>query len=414
MKVLWLLNFVPAPLADDLGLPRQASGSWVGALRQALAGHPVQLALAAYTPAVSNLHQCTAEGCTYFAIPAGGGKDALQAALDAFGPDLVQVFGTENIHARWAMELFGPHRTLLYIQGLAGPCAEHMADGLPPRFLRRQPLKELLSTRTGGATVRQITENLRMQGQAEAAAIGMADHVLGRTAWDRETVQAIHPGCHYHTCGEIMRPAFYEGAWKSLGTHRIFMSQGNIPLKGLHRAIQALPGLMQRWPDTELVIAGWPPVDKGPLLRPFMNWLAEYQGWLAKTAHTLGVENRIRWLGVLNAEAMKQEFLRSDVYLMPSSLENSPNSLAEAMLLGLPCAAANVGGVPSMMTDGQEGVLFDPAAPGTLEAAVADLWADPDRAARLGRNAAARARADHDPASIAADVMQLYQSVLEE
>ena len=215
MKVLWLLNFVPAPLADDLGLPRQASGSWVGALRQALAGYPVQLALAAYTPSVSSLHQCTAEGCTCFAMPAGGGKDALQAALDAFGPDLVQVFGTENIHARWAMELFGSHRTLLYIQGLAGPCADHMADGLPPRFLRRQPLKEFLSTRTGGATVRQITENLRVQGQAEAAAIGMADHVLGRTAWDRETVQAIHPGAITIPAARSCAPPFMRGHGKA-------------------------------------------------------------------------------------------------------------------------------------------------------------------------------------------------------
>ena len=416
MKVLWLLNFLPAPMAQALGLPRQASGSWVSALQQALAGQPVELILAGYTPAVQELKTHQAEGCTCLALPACGGKDALRQALEESAPELVMVFGTENLHARWALELFGPERTLLYIQGLAGPCGEHLADGLPERFLRRQPLKEALNTRTGGATVRQIRENLLAQGRAEADAIRAARHVLGRTDWDRQMVQQLNPDCTYHVCGEIMRAPFYEGAWdpERASTHRIFMSQGNLPLKGLHRAIAALPGLAARWPDTELVIAGWPPVDKGPLLRPLVHWLAEYQGYLSDLARKLGVADRIHWLGVLDAPAMKREFLQSSVYLMPSSIENSPNSLAEAMLLGLPCAASAVGGVPSMLTHEAEGLLFDPAAPGALEAAVARLWEAPAQAAAMGRAAAARARADHDPDTIARALTGLYNDLLKE
>ena len=418
MKVLWLINFVPAPAADALGLPRQASGSWIPALQNALSqlDPAPTLALAAYSPAVDQLFQQQIAGTTYLVLPASGGKDALRQALDAFAPDLVQVFGTENQHACWALELFGPQKTLLYIQGLAEPCAQHMADGLPDRFLRRHPLKELLARKTGGATVRQLRQGLLEQGQAEHRAIGMAQHILGRTAWDRACTQAIHPGCCYHPCGEILRAPFYQGAWspRCAQPHRIFMSQGNLPLKGLHRAIEALPGLAARWPATQLVIAGWPPVDHGPLLRPLMHWLAEYQGYLARRAKALGVAQRIHWLGVLDADAMKQEFLRSGVYLLPSSIENSPNSLAEAMLLGLPCAAARVGGIPSMMQDGQEGLLFDPDAPNALENAVAALWADPDRAAQLGRRAAARARADHDPQQIARGLADLYETLNKE
>lgn len=418
MKVLWLINFIPAPLAEQLALPRQASGSWVSALQAALSARklPVELAIAAYTPAVDQLTLYNLDGCTYLALPACGEKQALKQALDAFQPDLVQVFGTENLHTRWALELFGPERTLVYIQGLAGPCGEHMADGLPARFLRRQPLKEWLAKKTGGATVRQLQQELLTQGCAEQEALLAAQHVLGRTAWDKSCVLAIHPSCTYHHCGEILRAPFYQDAWQpdKAQPHRIFMSQGNLPLKGLHRAFEALPALIDLWPDTELVIAGWPPVDKGPLLRPLMNWLAEYQGYLNKRANALGIQNRIHWLGVLDAQAMKQEFLRCGVYLMPSSIENSPNSLAEAMLLGVPCAASDVGGVSSMLTHEQEGLLFDPAAPGAIANTLSRIFEDPAHALLLGRAAALRARADHDPAQIAEELFRLYESILKE
>ena len=48
---------------------------------------------------------------------------------------------------------------------------------------------------------------------------------------------------------------------------RIFVSQGNIPLKGLHRVIEALPAIAARYPDVQVDMAGWPPPQKGVLLR---------------------------------------------------------------------------------------------------------------------------------------------------
>ena len=158
-------------------------------------------------------------------------------------------------------------------------------------------------------------------------------------------------------------------------------------------------------------VAGWPPPRKGALLQPVMNWLAEYPGYLDQLARRLGVADRIRYTGVLNAEAMKTCFLQSSVFLLPSSLENSPNSLGEAMLLGMPCAAANVGGVPSMMEDKKEGLLFDPARPDQMTQAVLALLDDPAGAEAMGKAARARAMADHDPRAIAAAQMALYNQL---
>lgn len=410
MKVFWLLDFLPGPLARELGVAAQASGSWVNALEEALRPQPMELVLAGYSPQIARPGRLEAGGRRYLGFPAGS-RAALREALEAERPDLVLLFGTEGEHALWLFDCFDPARILVYIQGLAGPCGEHMADGLPPRFLASRPLKERLAQRTGGATVRQLAERLAARGERELQVLARARHVLGRTEWDRAYCQAHAPNAVYHTLGEVLRAPFYPGGWRRAGCvpHRLFVSQGNLPLKGLHRAVEALPALAERFPDAELFVAGWPPPDKGPLLRPAMRWLAEYPGYVAGLAEKLGVARRVHYTGVLSAEAMREEFLKSETYLLCSSVENSPNSLGEAMLLGMPCAAAAVGGVPSLLDSGKEGLLFDPAAPGALAGAVAALWRDPAGADAMGEAARARALADHDGPAIASQLIAILR-----
>ena len=155
-------------------------------------------------------------------------------------------------------------------------------------------------------------------------------------------------------------------------------------------------------------MAGWPPPDKGPLLRPLVHWLAEYPGYLDELARRLGVAGRIHYTGVLNAGGMREQFLLAETYLLCSSIENSPNSLGEAMLTGVPCAAAAVGGVPSMLSE-NEGELFDPAVPGEMARAIAALWADPAKAEEKAAAARSRALAVHDPKAVADALLELYR-----
>ncbi|MDE2511175.1 MAG: glycosyltransferase [Elusimicrobia bacterium] len=78
-----------------------------------------------------------------------------------------------------------------------------------------------------------------------------------------------------------------------------------------------------------------------------------------------------------------------DAYCLPSLWEGLPNSLLEAMALGLPVVASNVDGVPEAVTDGGTGVLVPPHRPAALAKALQALAADAGRRAALG--AAAKA-----------------------
>lgn len=417
MKILWLVDFPLPALANELGLPVQASGSWVTALLDALTAVPdalPQLTICCFGRQIKEPVRLEAERVLYRGLPYENGKAALKVILEEEKPDLVQLFGTEAEQALWLFELFDPRKILVYIQGLAGPCGEHMADGLPPRFLRRQPIKELLAKRTGGLTVLQQQQLLLKRGEREKALLRKACHVLGRTDWDRHYCEKVSPEIAYYPLNEIMRPDFYNGGWnrQNCQPHRLFVSQGNLPLKGLHRVICALPSLCELWPDTQLYVAGWPPPDKGPLLRPVMHWLAEYSGYLEDLVQELGIADHLHYTGVLDQAAMREQLLLAETFLMPSSIENSPNSLAEAMLTGVPSIAAAVGGIPSMMSS-NEGALYNPDEPCALSRALIWQWEHPQSVDLKARRARSRALADHDPDRIASRQLEIYKQLSE-
>ncbi len=78
-----------------------------------------------------------------------------------------------------------------------------------------------------------------------------------------------------------------------------------------------------------------------------------------------------------------------DLYCLPSLWEGLPNSLLEAMAIGLPAIASDVDGVPEAVTSGTDGLLVPPDNPAALAAALRSLAGDPARRSALG--AAARA-----------------------
>ena len=96
--------------------------------------------------------------------------------------------------------------------------------------------------------------------------------------------------------------------------------------------------------------------------------------------------------------------------LHPSYIDNSPNSVCEAQLVGLPVVASNVGGVSSLITEGETGLLST-LAPATLARQVLRLYHDPALHARITKQAQALARQRHDPTTILQRTLDVYQAI---
>jgi glycosyltransferase involved in cell wall biosynthesis len=121
-----------------------------------------------------------------------------------------------------------------------------------------------------------------------------------------------------------------------------------------------------------------------------------------------GVLQSIDWLGRLDAEHIVAELLRAAVFAYPSHIDNSPNALCEALLLGVPTVATYVGGVPSLIEDRHDGFLYPDGDPYALAGRIRDLMDDASLAAELGRRARERALRRHDPGTIVSSLMRIY------
>lgn len=101
-----------------------------------------------------------------------------------------------------------------------------------------------------------------------------------------------------------------------------------------------------------------------------------------------------------------------DLYCLPSLWEGLPNSLLEAMALGLPVVASGVDGVPEAVTSGKDGFLVPPAKPAALAAALKTLAGDPALRAALGSAAKTAVSARFTLPRMIGEYERAYENVL--
>jgi glycosyltransferase involved in cell wall biosynthesis len=280
----------------------------------------------------------------------------LAKIIELVQPDVVHCFGTEYPHTlALARALDDPAKLLIGIQGLIGLCAAAYFADLSPKVSSSVTFRDVIRQ----DTIRMQQRKFELRGKYEREALRLAHHVTGRTDFDKHYAKTCHSNVNYHSMNETLRPNFYTGSWPDPDYHpfRIFISQGNYPLKGLHYILHALPQIRKRFPQAEVVVAG------SDLTR-YSTWkdkckISAYGKYLRRLLIEGHIENAVTFAGVLNAEQMKKQYLQCGLYLCCSSLENSPNSLGEAMMLGVPCVCADVGGIPSLFWKDKDGICYE-------------------------------------------------------
>ncbi len=144
------------------------------------------------------------------------------------------------------------------------------------------------------------------------------------------------------------------------------------------RIIAALPMVLERHPDTRLVLIG----------------SGEDRDRLETEAHRLGVDHAIIWTGSIDQENLGDYINACDVFVAMSDRTNAANPLFEACLSGKPPVVLNTGGTGRAITHGVNGWLVPEANPEALGPMLLEILADPDRVAEVGRAALEWARAN--------------------
>lgn len=423
MKVLWVVNLPMPIIASQLDLPISNREGWLTGIIEKISikPHNDRFTLAVAFPVegegvVINRELTISDQFRIRAYGFGEDiqtpekydpalEDSFRIILDEYQPDVLHVFGTEFPHCLAAVRAFNnPEMTIIGIQGLCSRIAESYTADIPLSVKYGITFRDLVRR----DNIWQQIDKFRKRGVNETEAIRLAGHVAGRTAFDRDACETIHPGVKYHYLGETMRTPFYQGSWKveNCTPHSIFLSQGDYPLKGFHYVLKALPAVIEKYPDTVVYVAGANILANDTWKDRIKR--CSYAKYLLKLIRKNKLKSHVVMLGKLDAEQMKQEYLASHVFICPSSLENSPNSLGEAMLLGVPCIAAAVGGIPSMMVNGQDGILYPPGDIPALSRAIIEIFEKDEITDLYGLNAKHHAHANHDSDNNYSALMMLY------
>lgn len=311
--------------------------------------------------------------------------------IESIEPDCIHIWGSEYNHSYYvtkaARNLSKIECTVLSIQGLVSVYAEHYYDGLPPELIHRRTLKEFFGRRN----IAQEKKMMELQGQTEISTFQMLENCIGRTDWDYACAKQMNPQIEYHFCGEILRESFYVNRWKyeECDKEVIFFSQAHYPIKGLHIMLRALPIIKEYYPAVVLRIVGNNPQKKAIFKR------SSYEKYICNLIHDNDLSNSIEWLGQLSENEMMLNYKKANVFVCSSSIENSSNSIGEAMLVGTPIVASDVGGIKSFMEHEKEGMLYHSTAVYMLADNVIRIFNSRSLAIQLGNNAHERAKKYH-------------------
>jgi glycosyltransferase involved in cell wall biosynthesis len=176
----------------------------------------------------------------------------------------------------------------------------------------------------------------------------------------------------------------------------LLVQVGNIrPLKGHENLIAACRILAARGHDFFIASVGGEK-NPGDLDR------------VRASAAAAGVSDRMSFLG--RRDDARSFIGAADVFVNPSDVEGLPLVVLEALALGRPVVATAVGGVPSVVVDGETGILVEPKNPEALADALATVLEDPDRG-RFGKAGAALVEERYGAAKMVAAYEEIYPKV---
>ena len=409
MKVLWSVNTILPDVAKAFGLQHGHAISWVDAMRTALAQRHPEISLAIVCNGdtqVKTLVKKQYEGVMYYIMPANGKyKQYWAEIMSEFSPDVIHAYGTEKKHNIPLIENYARQIPIVIsLQGLLSEYHRHYYAFIPKReILLNYTLRDFLR---GGILAGK--RRFIKQSKYERKMLCDVKYVEGRSDWDKAISTNINPALTYYHCPRMIRQPFFSYEWQEeqIEPHSLFVHQGNYPIKGLHFMLDALGILSRKYPDMKLYISG------GNILNGSKLREGGYTRYIRKKIRDLGLEDRIVFTGYLNADALAERLSRTHVCVIPSAIENAPNSLAEAMIVGTPCVASHVGGNAEMMDYGRLGLLYCYYEPQLLAERIERLFETPDLARSFSALGREYTRKKHDPEHLEHTLLDIYRDMI--
>lgn len=311
--------------------------------------------------------------------------------IDDFKPDIIEIFGSEQSFGLISTKTTVP--IILHIQGIINP---YLSAYLPP-FI------SWIDFYLQDINPRRIIYNYInkkkwiIQSKQEKEILKNISYYIGRTEWDKRVTKLYNPKCKYFYGSEILRNPFY------------FFEERHIPSK--LTIVTTISDPLYKGFDLILKTAN--------LLKVNYNLDFEWKvfgninpRFIESKVHINSDEVGIILMGVGNAQDIKNALLSCTCFFHPSYIDNSPNSLCEAQMLGCTVISTNVGGISSLIEDGETGYLIPANDPFQSAFLINHIYQNADLNLKLGFNAYTKAKLRHDKNSIINSLINVYNLIL--
>jgi glycosyltransferase involved in cell wall biosynthesis len=409
MKILWFTN-TPS-LAEDYLNNKPMNGGFIRSLEKIMQ-EKVDLSIAFYHS--KEMEFFKQGNTTYYPIKSNNSSfpytikkryfheiepesdvDKFLEVAKKVRPDLIHIHGSERPFG--LIQKFLSIPTVVSIQGNISVYKLKFFSGISLLdTLKYSGLRDWLLFNTN------FNQYIRFKKQAkrEKEIFKLSRNFIGRTSWDKRITKILAPNSNYFHNDEVLRDSFYEEKWfnKFSKTLRLFTINGPDIYKGIETLIACAHLL-----DLNNVNYTWKVAGLN-----FNDNLVRIATKILKKK----LSGNIHFLGRLDDFQVKQNVLNSNIYVAVSHIENSPNSLCEALLLGAPCIATYAGGTSSFIEDGKNGILVQDGDPFSMAGAIMELKENYDIAIKYGIAARNKALLRHNKDIISNDLLKIYQTIL--
>lgn len=320
-------------------------------------------------------------------------ENQLKMVIDDFKPDVIEIFGSEfyfSLAARVSKHI----PTVLHFQGIL---SLYIYIFLPPGISKWQYIMSGKGLR-GKYNNFQYLAYWQRSAYREKAVLKAIPHVIGRTDWDKQAIAVLNPNAKYHYGGEILRDVFYENKERTIPSKITISSTISFPTYKGYDVILKVANILKNELHLDFV---W---------NVYGNINPDFIEKQVGLRHE-GVD--VRLCGVASPTQLRDALLESTMYFHPSYTENSPNSVCEAQILGVPVVASRVGGTDSLVEHGKTGFLYPVTDPYIAAYYIMYLVDNPDVNIAIGKAAKQVATARHDKKKIVNELMETYQEMID-
>ena len=419
MKVLWITNR-PIAAGERKYNIKATSGTWMEPTLNEMKNHP-EIKLSVATVAnISVPDYMEEDGVEYYFLPKGKKAvydyrskkniESWKRIIEKTSPDIIMIWGTEYAHGLCALRAAGKIPSVIMIQGIVDTVAKNYLGGMTREEIAASfTLRNLIKR----DTLYRQQRFFEKKAVFEKEMIRLSGNVIIENEWAKCHCEELYDGCRTYYCPININSAFFsrEWEWRECEKHTVFCSAPGYPIKGLHNLFRALALVKKKYPDVKLYVPGM----NDPFSQNSFSGLIKRQSYtkfLMRLIDGLRLRENICFEGRLSSEQMAERMRKSNVFVVPSCVENQSNTLREAMAVGTPCIASYVGGIPEVVTSGENGFLYRFEEYPQLADCIVKLFSDKELAEKFSRAAKPQITELVDVSKSAVRMIEIYKEII--